>query len=107
MKDETLVLTESVEGVKCTLTAKGRVDANSSEVLLYKLEKALKDEHKYKYIILNMSMVEYLSSIGIRVILDIYKKATKEDRIFRIEHPSQIVRNVLGMAALKQLLVAD
>jgi len=43
------------------------VDANSADVLLYKLETALKDGQKT--IILNMTQVEYLSSIGIRVIL--------------------------------------
>jgi len=103
MKDQSLVITESVDGAKCKMTAKGRVDANSSDVLLHKLEKALKNEQKY--IVLNMSGVEYLSSIGIRVILDIYKKAAKVGGSFRIESPSQIVRNVLGMIALKQMVI--
>jgi anti-anti-sigma factor len=105
MKDENLEVTEEIKNGICRLVAKGRVDANSADVLLYKLETALKDGHKT--IILNMTQVEYLSSIGIRVILKTYKQALEAGGKFNIEHPSEIVKNVLGMTALKELLVAD
>jgi anti-anti-sigma factor len=72
-------------------------------VLLFKLETALNDGQKT--IILNMSQIEYLSSIGIRVILKTYKQALEADGKFNIEHPSEIVKNILGMVALKELMV--
>jgi len=103
MKDENLEITEEIKDGICRLVAKGRADANSADVLQYKLETALKDGHKT--IILNMAQVEYLSSIGIRVILKIYKQAMEVGGKFNIEHPSEIVKNVLGMTALKELLV--
>jgi len=103
MKEENLEVTEEIKNGVCRLVAKGRVDANSADVLLFKLDSALENGHKK--IILNMSQVEYLSSIGIRVILKTYKQAMEAGGKFNIEHPSEIVKNVLGMTALKELLV--
>jgi len=105
MKDEKLTVTEEIKNGICRFVAKGRVDANSADVLLYKLETALNDGQKT--IILNMAQVEYLSSIGIRVILKTYKQAMETGGKFNIEHPSDIVKNVLGMTALKELLVTN
>ncbi|MDR1869334.1 MAG: STAS domain-containing protein [Treponema sp.] len=103
MKDESLVITEEKKDGTCRLIAKGRIDSNTSDILLFKLESAL-DEGQ-KVIILNMTQVEYLSSIGIRVILKIYKQAVEAGGTFNIERPSQIVKNILGMTALKEMLV--
>lgn len=105
MKDESLEITENRKGGICYFVAKGRIDANSSDTLLFELERALKEDQKK--IVLNMLQVEYLSSIGIRAILNIYKKTAEAGGTFNIEKPSQIVRNVLGMAALKEMLITD
>jgi len=56
---------------------------------------------------LDMIGVEYLSSIGIRAILTVHKLATKEGGALKIERPSQVVKNVLGMAALDGMLLKD
>jgi anti-anti-sigma factor len=103
MKDEDLLITEEKSPGASRFIVKGRVNASSSDVLLFKLEKALKDGQKS--IVLNMSQVEYLSSIGIRVILKIYKLASEKGGKFKIESPSENVKNVLGMTALQELLV--
>jgi len=92
------------EGI-CKLIAKGRIDGNTADSLLSELEKALTEGHKS--IILNMAHVEYLSSIGIRVILKIYKQMAEEGGAFNIEHPSATVKNVLGMVALNEMLVSQ
>jgi anti-anti-sigma factor len=103
MKNEDLVITESIDNGICKLMARGRVDSNSADSLLDKLEGVL--EKGQKTIILNMSQVVYLSSIGIRVILKVYKQAVELGGTFNIERPSEVVKNVLGMAALKEMLV--
>jgi anti-anti-sigma factor len=105
MKDESLQITQDVKDGICRIYVNGRIDSNSADILFYKLESAINDGHKN--IILNMIKVEYLSSIGIRAILKIYKKAAEEGGSFKIEQPSEIVRNLLGMAALKEMLVTD
>jgi len=103
MEEEILTFIENIEGDVCNIYAKGRIDSNSADILREKLENVLKGE--YKSIIINMSQIKYLSSIGIRVILNIYKQAKEADKKFNIARPSNFVKNVLGMVALKEMLV--
>jgi len=105
MIDDDLEITENINKGICSLAAKGRIDANSADMLLEKLEHALNNGQKA--IILNMSQVKYLSSVGIRVILKIYKQANEAGSKFNIERPSDIVKNVLGMVALSEMLVTE
>jgi len=105
MAENILEITQNLVDGIYKISVKGRVDSNSANELLLNLEKALSDGNKN--IILNMTEVDYLSSIGIRVILKIYKQATEEGGSLKIEHPSEIVKKVLGMVALKELLVAN
>jgi anti-anti-sigma factor len=102
MKGEELEIKEEKCSGASRFILKGRVNATSADALLYKLETALKEEQKN--IVVNMSQVEYLSSVGIRVILKIYKQAAETGGKFNIERPTENVKNVLGMVALKQLL---
>jgi len=104
MKEAVLEITEEIKDKKFHLTAKGKIDTNSAEILSEKLENALEAGHTH--IVLNMAQVTYLSSIGIRVILKVYKQLTGTSGSFNIERPSEIVKNVLGMAALHDMLVA-
>jgi anti-sigma B factor antagonist len=103
MAEEVLTITEEINGDTCNLFAKGRIDSNNADILKEKLENALAAGHKT--IILDMYQVNYLSSIGIRVILNVYKQAKKDGKKFNISEPSDFVKNVLGMVALKEMLV--
>jgi len=105
MNNEELKITENIDNGICRICAQGRVDSNTAEFLLVKLEDALNNGQKA--IILNMAQVNYLSSIGIRVILKIFKQASENGGSFNIDRPSEIVRNVLGMVALKEMLVTN
>jgi anti-anti-sigma factor len=106
MTEETnLEITQELEDGVCRFTAKGHIDSNNADILLEKMQKALSEGQKT--LVLNMYGIKYLSSIGIRVILQIYKKTTETGGKFNIENPSEIVKNVLGMVALKEMLVAD
>ena len=105
MNESILVITENISEGVCKLIAKGRIDSDSADILLEKLETMLNNGEKV--IILNMSQIEYLSSIGIRVILKIFKQVTEAGGTFNIERPSKIVKNVLGMVALKEMLVTN
>jgi len=103
MKDEELEIKEEKISGAGKFVLKGRVNAASADVLLYRLETAIKEGRKN--IVVNMFQVEYLSSVGIRVILKIYKQAMETGGQFNIERPSEIVKNVLGMTALKQMVI--
>jgi len=103
MKNEILEISESAADGVCRLVLKGRIDSNNSDILLEKLEALIKDGQTA--ILMNMNQIKYLSSGGIRVILKIYKQMKEINGKFNIEAPSDIVKNVLGMVALKEMLV--
>ncbi|WP_461246657.1 STAS domain-containing protein [Treponema sp. R6D11] len=105
MTDENLEITQNIKDGVCKISVKGRIDSNSADLFLEKLETAI--EEGQKNIILSMFHVQYLSSIGIRIILKIYKKLSEEGGSFKIEHPSEIVKNVLGMVALQEMLITN
>jgi len=105
MKGETFKATkerDEKQGVT-RFTVVGRVNSKTSPVLQSRLEDALNCGEIN--IVLNMLEVEYLSSDGIRTIIKIYKEAEKAGGKLRIERPSEIVRNVLGMVALNNMLI--
>ena len=105
MKNEKFEITkeqDEKQGVT-RFTVIGRVNSKTSPALQNRLENAIKSEEVN--IVLNMAQVEYLSSDGIRTILNTYKQAEKANGKFRIEAPSQMVRNVLGAVALNNMLV--
>jgi anti-anti-sigma factor len=103
MENEDLEITEDSSPSTTKFILKGRVNAASADTLLVKLENAFDKEQKK--IVVNMHQVEYLSSIGIRAILKIYKQAAETGRKFYIENPSESVKNVIGMVALNEMLV--
>jgi anti-anti-sigma factor len=105
MNNGELKITENINEGVYHLYAKGRIDSNTADLLLVKLEDALNNGHKT--IILNMTQVDYLSSIGIRVILKTFKQANENGGSFNIDSPSEIVRNILNMVALKEILVTN
>ena len=103
MSEEALVITEDDAGGVCRFVLKGRVDSNTSDALQMKLENAVKDGQAA--IVLNMTQVDYLSSMGIRVILKLYKQMSQTGGKFNVERPSRIVKNLLGMVALKEMMI--
>jgi len=105
MNGDIIEITESLHDGKCRFTVKGRIDSNSADILLRRLEKALKNGQKI--IILNMSQVDYISSIGIMIILKIYKQVDEAEGKFNIEKPSEFVKKILDMVALKEKLVIN
>ena len=58
-------------------------------------------------IAVDMEKVTIFTSIGIRVILKAYKKAKEKGLVFKIENPSEIVRNVLQISNLTDMLLSS
>jgi anti-sigma B factor antagonist len=103
VKNEEFEITKEVTPKGIRFYIKGRVNSINADQLQGELETALK-EHPVN-IVLNMLYVIYLSSAGIRVILKTYKDAKEAGGTFGIEMASQNVKNVLGMAALDEMLI--
>jgi len=103
VKSENFVITQEKTSTGIKLTLQGRIDSTNSVKLGRELEQAIQDGHIN--IILNMLLVEYLCSTGIRVLLKAFKKAMTAGGKLGIETPSECVKNVLGMVALKEMLI--
>jgi len=103
MTSENFVITQEEASGGITLTIQGRIDSTNAVKLGYKLDQVIKDGQNS--IILNMLMVEYLCSTGIRVILKAYKEVQMAGGSLGIEMPSECVKNVFGMVALNDMLV--
>jgi anti-anti-sigma factor len=73
----------------------------NASVLQYELEDVLKED--VKIIILNMSRVEYICSVGVKIIFNASKQAVRENKKIIVERPSIIVKNVMGAAMLDSL----
>ena len=104
MKAEDFIITEQrIQEGATRINVKGRVDYINAPVLKHKLEEAINNENIN--IVLNMSQVTYLSSIGISAVLSIYKHVEEIGGKFGIEQPSEVVKNVLGITALDKMLI--
>ena len=102
-KEEFFINKDRIQGGITRFTIKGRVNSVNAPMLKQRLEEAINNEEID--ILLNMAQVEYLSSIGISVILNTYKLAEETGGKLRIERPSENVKNVLGITALDKMLM--
>ena len=84
------------------LFLKGRLDAYWSDHLESELSKCIRDG--IYQLRLDMSEVSYLSSAGIRVLLQSYKKLGKINGEFNLVNISQNVQSVLKLSGIESLL---
>jgi anti-anti-sigma factor len=79
----------------------GIINLINASVLQYELEDVLKEDEKI--IILNMSRVEFICSVGAKIIFEASKQAIRNNKKIIVERPSVIVKNVMGAAMLDNL----
>ncbi|MCL1818334.1 MAG: STAS domain-containing protein [Spirochaetaceae bacterium] len=103
MENENLEITKDETPGSAKITVKGHINSITASALKKELEEALKDGQIS--IVLNMSMVDYLCSTGIEVILNTYKDAMDAGGTVGIEEPSEHVRNLLQIIALEELVI--
>ncbi len=80
----------------------GRLDAYWADHLSKALEEAVRDGADH--IRLNMAGVSFMSSVGIRVLLKVYKQLQRINGSFGVSNPSDAVKTVLELAGLQDLL---
>ena len=97
-----LITQEEIQG-STKLTLQGRIDSIDAAELGRKLDTVIQSGRTN--IVLNMARVEFLGSTGIRAILKAYKNTKEAGGKLGIETPSECVVNVLGMAALGDMLM--
>jgi anti-anti-sigma factor len=85
-----------------TLACTGRLDANSAGHLNDYINNLVREGH-YS-ISLNLTGIEYLSSAGIRTLVNQYKNLASVNGVFYIAEMSQNVRQVLDMVGMESML---
>jgi len=73
------------------------------------LIKALSDsfDENPESVIIDMEKVVVFTSVGIRVVVKIYKAAEERGVKFKIINPSEVVINVLKLSGLEKLLMVN
>jgi anti-anti-sigma factor len=100
--DNKLEIRKDTPGAEQRIFLKGRLDANGAMHLEDYLN-GLVREGSYR-LVLNMSGIQYLSSAGIRILVDQYKKLKKIGGLFVLEELSGSVMEVLKMVGLLNML---
>ncbi len=87
------------------LRLQGRIDATWAEHLSSTIEKAVRaGSHR---VVLNFGGVEYISSLGIRVLVMQYKLLKSVKGKLEITNPTDFCRNILTTVGLSELIAAD
>ena len=94
---------DSGEADVCHYMARGQISTSQAYKMQKELEACL--EPGRANIIINMFFVTFFSSAGVRVILNISKRARLLGGKLLIEDPSDNVKNILGMIALNDMLL--
>jgi anti-anti-sigma factor len=83
----------------------GRIDATWAELLSTNIENAVRAGcHQ---VVLNFASVEYISSLGIRVLLVEYKLLKSVNGSLGIIHPNEFCRGILTTVGLAEMMVRD
>lgn len=95
-------ITRHPAGQLLVLQLKGRLDGTWSERTTLALLASL--EEGWHHVRLDLSEVEYVSSAGLRVLIQHYKKLAALNGSLAVINPSQPVHHLLAMAGLQSLL---
>src|ERR1041385_878390 len=87
------------------LVAAGRLDEYWASHLASVIDEAIRGgAHRLR---LNMAAVTYLSSAGIRILLQYYKQLQEIQGSFAVTEPSVFVRKILDMTRLSGILIEE
>jgi anti-anti-sigma factor len=95
---------ERVDSTTVTLIPSGRLDAANAPLLEQKIKQAGNDITE---LVLDFSGLTYISSVGLRVILQTKKVFKKDNRKLTIKNMNETVREVFEMTGFLKLIVQD
>ncbi len=96
--------TKSVNGKELTISLRGRLDVSNASGFERDLLASL--EHISK-LVLDFSDLFYISSAGLRVLLQALKQMKQQEGSVVIRNPSSEVREVFQMTGLDQILTIE
>lgn len=95
--------TKTKENNRLTVTIKGRIDTESGGELA---------ELSYEFdgireLIFDFTNVEYISSYGLRILLDFQKLMVADKKVMKILHPNKTVMQVFEMTGFNKILTIE
>lgn len=90
------IIREQTEN-KLTLFVKGRVDTTNAN----QLDEALVGAETYEMIVLDFSNLEYISSVGLRILLSTHKKTGGK---LVISHANEFIMEVFDLTGFSSIL---
>ena len=103
MDKTNFTITKKAEAPEVIFEAAGYVVYDTAGLFEKTLSDSFNDDPKS--LTVDMEKIDIFTSVGIRVVLKIYKNATEKGIEFNIINPSDVVKNVLEMSNLTTLLL--
>jgi anti-sigma B factor antagonist len=106
-----MMIREDVQGARVVLTPEGRLDAQTAPILELKLRQIQDRPDTYQFfvkeLVLDFSKLTYISSLGLRVVLQGQKMMNARQGKFMIQNIAPAVREIFGMTGLVDLFLKD
>ena len=96
---------QNLKGGGWVLSPQGAIDSNTCEQFRNRIQSVLEEKSPAPDLLLDMSGVKYISSIGLGALIQLLKKSREESTAFALYDPQLAVRRVLEISKLDFLLV--
>ena len=91
-----------------TVTASGRLDLDTAVEYGHKITDAIYDsEEEIKELILDFSEITFISSYGLKVILELYKKMKENEGTLKIKGVSEEIKKSFNLVGFNKFLALD
>ena len=91
-----------------TVTAEGRLDLDSAVEYGQAITDAIYDsEEEIKELILDFSKITFISSYGLKVILELYKKMKENEGTLKIKGVSEEIKKSFNLVGFNKFLALD
>ena len=96
-------ITKKSEGDRLEIDLEGRLDALTAPQLSKELEASLEGVHE---LVFDLSMLVYISSIGLRVMLQAQRKLRGKGTMI-VKNPSSVVSEILSLTRFNEILTIE
>ena len=93
-------ITKEIQGNNIVLKVSGRVDTSNSN----QLEEATKDIKEDEFLVLDFQDLEYLSSVGLRILLSLKKRLKDNIKIINI---NAFIKEVFEMTGFSDIFTIE
>ncbi|MDD3593998.1 MAG: STAS domain-containing protein [Candidatus Gastranaerophilales bacterium] len=92
-------------GPVLTVLARGRIDMLNTPTFEFEVNKAITDE--VKELILDFTYVEYLSSLGLRIVLELQKKMNAKGGTMKLMNVNDNIMDIFEITGFTNILTIE